>query len=138
MKQTILKRVNTTAFANSERIGVTNFIQGQKGKFRAIVKCQAGFMTVSDCRYANSAIDVFRCYTQKGLQTIQFNPEGSEHWFTVFARKGKNVHSMDEEMFMTMKVGDINQEWSRTNLYSQNNYRLAGAQTWDDYAFKIK
>ena len=95
-------------------------------------------MTVSDCRYANSAIDVFRCYTQKGLQTIQFNPEGSEHWFTVFARKGKKVVSMDEELFMTMKVGDINQDWSRTNLYSQTNYRIAGANTWDDYAFKIK
>ena len=125
-------------FANSERIGVTNFIKGQKGNYRAIVKCQAGFMTVSDCRGAISAIDAFRCYSQKGLQTIQFNPEGSEHWFTVFARKGKNVHSMDESMFMEMKVGDINQEWSRTNLYSQNNYRLAGASTWADYAFRIK
>lgn len=138
MEKTILKRANTQSFANSERIGVTNFIQGRKGKFRTIVKCQAGFMTVSDCPLAVSAIDTFRSYSQKGLQTIQFNPEGSEHWFTVFARKGKNVHSMDEEMFMTMKVGDINQEWSRTNLYSQHNYQLAGAQTWDDYAFKIK
>ena len=95
-------------------------------------------MTVSECGRAESAIDAFRSYLQKGLQTIQFNPEGSESWFTVFARKGKNVCSMDEELFMTMKVGDINQDWSRTNLYSQTNYRIAGANTWDDYAFKIK
>jgi hypothetical protein len=45
---------------------------------------------------------------------------------------------MDEELFMTMKVGDINQDWSDTNLYSQINYQIAGAKTWEDYAFKIK
>jgi hypothetical protein len=141
MKETILKRVNTTAFANSERIGVTNFIQGQKGKFRAIVKCRAGFMTVAEGTHFHKdarVINVFRTYDEKGLQTIQFQPEGHDGWFTVFARKGKKVVSMDEELFMTMKVGDINQDWSRTNLYSQTNYRIAGANTWEDYAFKIK
>ena len=138
MEKIILKRVNKTTFANSERIGVTNFIQGQKGNFRAIVKCPAGFMTVSDCRGAKSAIDAFRCFQQKGLQTIEFQPKGYDTWFTVFARKGKKIICMDEEMFMTMKVGDINQQWSDTNLYSQNNYRIAGAATWEDFAFKIK
>jgi hypothetical protein len=128
-------------FANSERIGVTNFIQGHKGKFRAIVKCQAGFMTVSETYLFHKdakVIDVFRSYSEKALQTIQFQPNGWDGWFTVFARKGKKVVSMDEELFLTMKVGDINQEWYNTNLYCPTNYRLAKANTWEDFAFKIK
>jgi hypothetical protein len=124
-------------FANSERIGVTDFIQGRKGSFRAIVKCKAGFMTVSDCQYATRVIDAFRNYSEKGLQTIQFQPSGYDTWVTVFARKGKKIVCMDEELFLTMKVGDINQEWHNTNLYSQNNYRIAKAKTWEDFAFKI-
>jgi hypothetical protein len=40
-------------------------------------------------------------------------------------------------MFMTMQVGDINQDWSNTNLYSQTNYALAGAKTWADLAFAL-
>ena len=138
MEKVILIRESKTQFANSERISVTNFIKGYKGKFRAIVKCRAGFMTVSDCQYATSAIDAFRSYSEKGLQTIQFQPSGFNTWVTVFARKGKKIVCMDEELFMTMKVGDINQQWSSTNLYSQNNYRIAGAATWEDFAFKIK
>ena len=137
MEKVILKRESKTQFANSERISVTNFIKGYKGSFRAIVKCRAGFMTVSDCQYATSAIDAFRSYSEKGLQTIQFKPSGYDTWLTVFARKGKKIVCMDEELFMTMKVGDINQEWSSTNLYSQNNYRIAKAATWEDFAFKI-
>jgi hypothetical protein len=42
---------------------------------------------------------------------------------------------MDTQMFLTMKVGDINQNWSNTNLYSQTNYALANAKTWADKAF---
>jgi hypothetical protein len=130
-----------TKFANSERISVTDYIQGRQGNFRTIVKCRAGFMTVSEGAHFHKdarVIDVFRTYDEKGLQTIQFQPKGYDGWFTVFARKGKKVVSMDEELFMTMKVGDINQDWSRTNLYSQINYGIAKAKTWEDYAFKIK
>jgi hypothetical protein len=129
-----------TKFANSERISVTDYIQGRKGNFRTIVKCRAGFMTVEQVYSFKDArvIDVFRSYHQKSLQTIQYQPKGHDGWFTVFARKGKKVICMDEELFMTMKVGDINQEWSDTNLYSQINYQIAGAKTWEDYAFKIK
>jgi hypothetical protein len=130
---------------NSERINQTDFIQGRKGEFRAIVKVKAGFMTVVDdlgiqASWQNGpewkkAIDVFRGFKKGALQTIQFKAEGSNTWLTVFARKGNKIILMDTELFLTMEVGDINQNWSNTNLYSQNNYRLAGAKTWADKAF---
>lgn len=134
----------TNQIFNSERIHQVDFIQGRKGQFRAIVKVQAGFMTVVDDlgiqanwgRQAwNSAMDVFRNFKKGALQTIEFKAEGSNHYLTVFARSGNKIKLMDTEMFLAMEVGDINQNWSSTNLCSQNNYRMAGAKTWADKAF---
>ena len=129
---------------NSERINQSDFIQGRQGQYRAIVKVQAGFMTVVDDlgiqanwgrQQWNSPMDVFRGFKKGALQTIQFKAEGSDNWLTVFARSGNKIKLMDTEMFLAMTVGDINQDWSTTNLYSQTNYRLAGAKTWADKAF---
>ena len=135
----------TTQIFNSERINQVDFINGRKGQFRAIVKVQAGFMTTVDdlgilCKWESgaqwkSAIQVFNNFKKGALQTIEFKPEGSDNWLNVFARKGNKVVLMDTDMFLTMKVGDINQNWSNSNLYSQTNYKLANAKTWADNAF---
>ena len=130
---------------NLEGINQVDFIGSSKGEFRAIVKVQAGFLTVVDDLGVQAnwqsgpewkrAIDVFRGFKKGALQTIQFRAEGTTTWLTVFARKGNKIILMDTDMFLTMKVGDINQNWSNTNLYSQRNYAMAGAKTWADKAF---
>lgn len=135
----------TTQIFNSERINQVDFIQDRKGEYQAIVKVQAGFMTVVDdlgikCKWESGpqwkrAINVFRNFKKGALQTIQFKAEGSDNWLTVFARKGNKIILMDTQLFLDMEVGDINQNWSNTNLYSQTNYALAGAKTWADKAF---
>ena len=135
----------TKTIFNTERINQVDFIQGRKGTFRAIVKVQAGFMTVVDdlgiqCKWESGArwksvLSVFQSFKKGALQTIEFKAEGSENWLTVFARSGNKVKLMDTDLFLTMKVGDINQDWSNTNLYSQTNYALANAKTWADKAF---
>lgn len=129
---------------NTERINQVDFIQGRQGQYRAIVKVQAGFMTTVDDlgiqanwgkQQWNSPMDVFRGFKRGALQTIQFKAADTDTWLTVFARSGNKIKLMDTEMFQVMTVGDINQDWSKTNLYSQANYRLAGAKTWADKAF---
>lgn len=130
---------------NSERISQVDFINEQVGEYRAIVKVQAGFMTVvtdqgirakwSSGPSWKKAMDVFRGFKKGALQTIEFRAEGTDIWLTVFARKGNKVVLMDTAMFLEMEVGDINQDWSNSNLYSQTNYRLCGAKTWADKAF---
>ena len=130
---------------NQERIGQVDFINGKAGEFRAIVKVQAGFMTVVEDLGLRAgwetgakwkrAIDVFRNFKKGALQTVEFKAAGTETWLTVFARKGNKVILMDTDLFLTMKVGDINQDWSNTNLYSYRNYEMAGAKTWEDLAF---
>jgi hypothetical protein len=134
-------------FFNTNNIHSVDFIKGRQGQFRAIVKVKAGFMTVVDdlgiqSKWESGAqwksiISVFRGFKKGALQTIEFKAEGSDHWLTVFARSGNKVKLMDEELFMTMQVGDINQSWYNTNLYNQTNYTLAGAKTWADLAFAL-
>lgn len=130
---------------NSERINQVDFINGRTGQYRAVVKVRAGFMTVVDdlgiqCKWSSgaqwkSALSVFKGFKRGALQTIEFKADGTDTWLNVFARKGNKIILMDTEMFLTMTVGDINQDWSTTNLYSQANYKMAGAKTWADKAF---
>ena len=122
-----------------------NFINGQVGTFRAIVKVQAGFVTVVDdlgimCKWKSgakwkSAIDVFRGFKKGALQSIEFNAEGSDNWLPVFARAGNKVKLIDDSLLAALLVGDINQDWSKSNLYNQNQYSAVGAKTWADKAF---
>ena len=119
---------------NTNKISEVDFIQGRKGEYRAVVKCRAGFMTVCENAGA-SAIDTFRGFKRGALQTIEFKAKGSDNWLTIFARKAKKVVLMDKQMFMDMEVGDINQDWFDTNLYSQTNYAMCKAKTWEDKAF---
>ena len=135
-----------TQIINVEGISQVDFINGQAGQFRAIVKVQAGFLTVVDDlgiqnnwgrKQWTRAIDVFRGFKKGSLQTIQFKADNNRNgvWLTVFARKGNKIVLMDDQLFADMEVGDINQCWSNTNLYSQAQYSAVGARTWADKAF---
>ena len=122
------------------------FVNGQVGTYRAIVKVKAGFVTVVDDlgiqanwgkKQWNSAIDVFRNFKKGALQTIQFKADNSRgaDWLTVFAKVGTKIKLIDDSLLADLKIGDINQDWSNTNLYNQNQYQAVGAKTWADNAF---
>ena len=122
------------------------FVNGQVGTYRAIVKVKAGFVTVVDDlgiqanwgkKQWNSAIDVFRNFKKGALQTIQFKADNSRgaDWITVFARVGTKIKLIDDSLLADLKIGDINQDWSNTNLYNQNQYQAVGGKTWADNAF---
>ena len=122
----------------------TDYINNQEGEYRAIVKVQAGWMTVVDDlglqanwgkKQWNSARDVFRGFKKGALQTIQFKAEGSTHWLTVFSRTGNKVKLIDNALLASLEVGDINQNWSNSNLYSQYQYQAVGAMTWASKAY---
>lgn len=123
---------------------MVDFISGQKGLYRAIVKTPSGILTVVDDlgiqnKWArpqwNSAIDVFRGFKKGALQTIQFKAEGSDYWLTVFARVGNKVKMIDRELLISLEVGDINQNWSNSNLYSQAQYSAVKATNWGSMAY---
>lgn len=103
------------------------------GTYRVIVKVQAGFMVPNDTK-ADSAIDAFRQYKPKAIQSISYiTPEGG-HAMTVYARNGKKVWAT-ESFLRDLTVGDINQDLYNTALYNQNQYQAVNAKTWADRAF---
>jgi len=108
-----------------------NFVAGE-GTYRVITKCKAGFMVSSDIQ-ANSAIQAFRRFKPKAIQSIAFLLNGG-HPITVFARNGKKVWA--SECFLSeVTVGDINQDLYNTALYSQYQYQSVKAKTWADKAY---
>jgi len=134
-----------TQIINTTNIQEIDFITGRTGEYRAISKVRAGFMVVvEDLGIQNKwstgaewkkAIDVFRSFKKGALQTIQFRAEGTDHWLTVFAKAGTKIKIMDAQMFRDMEVGDINQNWSNTNLCDQKQYAMVNAKTWASKAF---
>jgi hypothetical protein len=97
-----------------------------------ITKCQAGFMITSDIK-ASSAIQVFRRYKVKAIQSIAYLI-GDGYPVTVYARSGKKVWA--SECFLSeVTVGDINQDLSNTALYGQGQYQAVNAKTWADKAY---
>jgi len=130
------KIINTTG------IQTTDFLsQYTAGKFRFISKCRAGFMTIVDGRDMDNAMymqhpeSLITGYKKGALQTVQFNPEGTDIWLTIFARVGKKIHLCDQTILRDLTVGTINGLYYNTNFYSQSQYRAVGATSWASKAF---
>ena len=123
------------------------FIQGRKGLYRAIVKTKGGLTVVDDLGIAgnwgkkqwNSARDVFRGFKRGALQTIEFKADNVRggSWLTVFARSGNKIKLIDNDLLASLVVGDINQDWAGTDLYSMDQYAAVNAKTWDDLAYAM-
>jgi hypothetical protein len=115
-----------------------------EGKFRVITKCRAGWMTIIDCReydnkyYMTYPESIITGYKKGALQTVEFQPEGYDYYFTVFTRKGNKIVLIDETILANLTVGTINQLWSNTNLYNQSQYTAVNAKTWADLAYVRK
>ena len=129
---------------NTLGLHTSNFIQGRKGSYRIVYKCQAGFMSIAETQYNNDIANNYgpaqipSSYKKGSLQTVQFCPEGQEgkdYWLTVFARKGKKIVVIDEDILKDLTVGQINSYFIDTNLYSQSQYTMVGAKNWASKAF---
>jgi len=111
-----------------------------EGKFRMIVKTKLG-MTCCDARdFDNPRIMAnpecaISGYKANALQTVQFQPEGSEFWLTVFSRTGKKVKLIDEAILANLTVGTINSMFYNTNLMDMSQYKLVGSSSWASMAF---
>ena len=111
------------------------------GKFRFITKTRAGFFTVSDARdwdnprYMAFPEGLLSAYKKGALQTVEFCPEGSDYYFTVFARVGKKIKLIDKAILASLTVGTINSMWYNTELYSQYQYKAVNSKTWASQAY---
>jgi hypothetical protein len=131
--------INTTGVHTVNVIDTATM--GKIANVRYISKCRAGFMTISDARdfdierlnqHPESLISGFK---KGALQTVQVQLEGSDYWFTVFARGGKKVHLIDEAILRDLTVGTINSMFYNTNLYSAAQYKAVNSATWASMAY---
>ena len=110
------------------------------GKFRFITKTRLG-MTCTDARiFDNPRLmkykeSIISGYKKGTLQTVQFCPEGSDFYLTIFSRTGKKVKLIDESILADLTVGTINGLYYNTNLYNNEQYRSVNSKTWADKAF---
>ena len=115
-------------------LNITSMIGESKGTFQAIVKVPAGYMVAYDL---GSELPSLNRWKKGALQTIQFQPEGSNHWLTVFARKGNKVLILDLKIAEQLEVGTVNSLFYNTNLMDQGQYQAMRAKTWADKVFVI-
>jgi hypothetical protein len=135
-----MKNINKVVIAvKNKDLHVTNlndpFMCGE-GKYRVITKCQAGFM-ITSVKQARSAMEVFRSYKIKAVQSIARVKDIKgigEMDFMVYARTGKKVW-IEEDMLAQLTVGDINQDLFNTALYNHHQYQAVNAETWADKAY---
>ncbi len=76
-------------------------------------------------------------YKKGVLQTVQFQPAGSDHWSTVFSRTGKKVKLIDKAILASLTVGTINGLYYNTNLYGQFQYKAVNASSWASKAYTL-
>jgi len=134
---------NTNIILLDQTIMATDILsQYTAGKFRFVVKTNLG-MTVVDSRdFDNERLmkypeALISGYKRGTLQTVQFCPEGSDYYLTVFSRTGKKVKLVDESILANLTVGTINGMYENTNLYNSNQYRAVNSTSWASKAFTL-
>jgi len=140
MKEFKNKNIRMTMGLQSEIMVTDTLSQYSAGQFRMVVKTRLG-MTVCDARdfdnpriCANPELAISG-YKTGALQTVQFKPEGSDFWLTIFSRTGKKVKLIDESILANLTVGTINGMYYNTNLMDSQQYKLVGSKTWASMAF---
>ena len=111
-----------------------------KGEFRHVVKTRLGMTCVDARDFDNVRMNkypesIISGYKRGALQTVQFRPEGSNIWLTVFSRTGKKVKLMDEAIMRNLTVGTINSMFNNTNLMDMRQYKAVNSSTWASKAF---
>ena len=134
------KSIKLTHKLANELMTVDILSQYGAGQFRMVVKTKLG-MTVCDTRdFDNPRIMAnpecaISGYKKGVLQTVQFCPEGSDFYLTIFSRTGKSVKLIDESILANLTVGTINGMFPNTNLMDMAQYKLVGSKSWASMAF---
>jgi molybdopterin/thiamine biosynthesis adenylyltransferase len=129
----VVKRAGLTVMNSSNPEYMAKLLSG-RNIYRAVSKCQAGFLCTSEVE-ANSPIEAFRRYKSKSLQSLEFVTE-SGSTITMYARVGNKVWASDM-LLIDMEVRDINQDLGKTALYSQAQYEVVNAKNWACKAFRV-
>ena len=118
-------------------VNVSNHLKDLKKvyNFRAVSKCRAGFLTVSDHKCVPS--EMINAWKKNSLYNIQVEivySDGKSLWANVFTTKGNKWNSIDLGFLSVMTVGTMRQSFP--DMCDMKLWDMVGAKTWADNAFK--
>ena len=127
---------------NRDMMLVDILSQYGSGEFRHIVKTKLGMTCVDARDFDNPRMKenpecCISGYKKGTLQTVQFKPDGSDFWLTIFSRTGKKVKLIDESILVNLTVGTINSMYYNTNLYDHHQYKAVNSKSWASMAYKM-
>ena len=102
-------------------------------KYRAIVKCKAGFLTISEGEATLHQIAT--SYKPNSLHSIDIlNAHGN--YVHVLAMKGGKFYIIDLAIIESLNVGDIHGSFPKMADYAY--WETIGSKTWADKAYQIE
>jgi len=105
-----------------------------KYKYRAISKCRAGFLTISE---GESTLERTVCNWKKNcLHTVEVQLPESEIWVTVLALKANKFHLVENCILENIKIGAIHSSFPK--MADHGHWRAIGSKTWADNAYKLE
>jgi len=137
-----IKNSELVIVGNRDMMLVDTLSQFVGGKFRSIVKTKLGMTCVDSRDFENERLmkypeSIISGYNNNVLQTVQFNPSGTDTWTTIFSRTGKKVKLIDESILVNLTVGTINSMYYNTNLYDHHQYKAVNSKSWTSMAYKM-
>ena len=137
-----IKNSELVIVGNRDMMLVDTLSQYVGGKFRSIVKTKLGMTCVDSRDFENERLmkypeSIISGYNNNVLQTVQFNPSGTNTWTTIFSRTGKKVKLIDESILVNLTVGTINSMYYNTNLYDHHQYKAVNSKSWTSMAYKM-
>ena len=137
-----IKNSELVIVGNRDMMLVDILSQYGSGEFRHIVKTKLGMTCCNARDFDNPRMmehpeSIISGYKQGVLQTVQFNPSGTDIWLTIFSRTGKKVKLIDESILVNLTVGTINSMYYNTNLYNQYQYKAVNSKSWASMAYKM-
>ena len=104
-----------------------------KYKYRAITKCRAGFMTISEGE--RTLAGVITGWKKNSLHTVQIQLPGSDFYVTVLAMKANKFHIVSNTILENIKIGDIHSCFPK--MADHSHWKAIGSKTWADPAYSL-
>mgnify|MGYP003651235753 FL=1 len=101
-------------------------------EYRAITKCVAGFLTISEGKGELSQIATR--WEKNRLHTLEVKNQYGNYQ-TVLAMKGGKFYMVDKSIVESLTVGDIHSTFPK--MADHNHWKSIGSKTWSDPAYGV-
>ncbi len=101
-------------------------------EYRAITKCVAGFLTISEGKGELSQIATR--WEKNRLHTLEVKNQYGNYQ-TVLVMKGGKFYMVDKSIVESLTVGDIHSTFPK--MADHNHWKSIGSKTWADPAYGV-